>query len=70
MDKRAARIGYYEGIRQAALEHFDVTEKGLRKLKGMDASKIEKLVADVHKRHEKLLSRIDGLIKDEKARQS
>ena len=69
MDKRTARIGYYEGIRQATLEHFKVTEEGLRKLKDMDASKIEKLVADIHKRHEKLLNRFDGLIKEEKARQ-
>jgi hypothetical protein len=69
MDKRAARIGYYEGIRTAALEHFKITEEGLRKLKDMDASKVEKLVADVHKRHEKLLNRIDGLIKEEKASQ-
>jgi hypothetical protein len=68
MDKRAARVAYYEGIRQAALEQFKATEDGLRRLEGVDVRKIEKVVADVHKRHEKLLKRIDRQIKEEKAR--
>lgn len=69
-DKRAARVAYYQGIRDAALEQFRATEEGLRKLEGLKPSQIEKLVADVHKRHEKLLKRIDRYLKEEKARDS
>jgi len=69
MDKRAARVADYEGIRQAALVQFKATEDGLRRLEGVDVRKIEKVVADVHKRHEKLLKRIDRQIKEEQARE-
>jgi hypothetical protein len=64
-DKRTARIAYYEGIKQAALEHFKATEESLRKLKELKAGQAEKLIADLQKRHEKLLKRIDQHIKDE-----
>lgn len=67
-DKRKARIAYYEGIRQAALEQFRVTEEGLRKLEGLKPTQIERIVADVHKRHQKLLKRIDEHLEVEKAR--
>jgi hypothetical protein len=63
--KREARIAYYEGVKQATLDHIKVTEEGLRNLKDMSSEKIDKLVADIHKRHVKLLKRIDGYIKDE-----
>ena len=66
-DKRAARIAYYEGVRRAALTEFKATEDGLRKLQDVDPRKIEKVVADVHKRHARLLGRIDRQIREEKA---
>jgi hypothetical protein len=64
-NKREARIAYYEGIKQATLDHIKVTEDGLRNLKDVSSEKIEKLVADVHKRHLKLLKHIEQLIKEE-----
>jgi hypothetical protein len=64
-NKRAVRLKYYEGIRQATLDHIKATEDGVRKLEGVKPAKIEKLMADVHKKHEKLLERIDRLIKHE-----
>jgi len=64
-DKREARLKYYEGIRQATLDHIKATEDGLRKLEGVKPAKIEKLVADIHKQHERLLKRIDRRIKRE-----
>ena len=67
MEKSEARVAYYEAIRLAALEQFKATEEGLRQLEGLKASKIERLVASVHKRHTKLLKRLDQQIKDEKA---
>ncbi|HEX3422267.1 MAG TPA: hypothetical protein VHS33_02535 [Sphingomicrobium sp.] len=67
-NKREARLSYYEGIRSAMLEHIKVTEEGLRHLKGVKPAKIEKMVADLHKQHEKLLRRIDRRIKAETAR--
>jgi hypothetical protein len=63
-DKRAARLAYYEGIKQAALEQFKITEEGLRNLEGLQPAHIEKLVADLHKRHLKLLKRIDLQIEE------
>jgi hypothetical protein len=65
-DKRAARVTYYEGIKRAAVEQFKTTEEGLRKLQGLKPGQAEKLIADVHKRHEKLLKRIDQYIKDDR----
>ena len=65
MDKRKARVAYDEGIRRAASEEFKVTEEGLRKLVGVEAQKIDKIVADIHMRHEKLLKRLDRRIKEE-----
>lgn len=50
------------------LEHIRATEEGIRNLAGVKPSKIEKLVADIHKEHEKLLKRIDREIRQEKAR--
>lgn len=67
-NKRDARLNYYEGIRQAMMEHIKTTEEGIRNLEGVKSSKIEKLVADIHKEHEKLLKRIDREIRQEKAR--
>lgn len=64
-DKRSARAAYYEGIKQAAVDQFKTTEESLRKLNGLDADQIEKLVADVHKRHEKLLKRMDRYIREQ-----
>ena len=58
-DTRTARVIYYEGIRLAAQDQFKITEDGIRKLEGLKPAQVEKLVADVHKRHEKLLKRID-----------
>ncbi len=66
-NKHAARVSYYEGIRRAAEEQFRATEDGLRKLEGLKPSQIEKLVADVHKRHEKLLNRIDRQLREARA---
>jgi DNA-binding PadR family transcriptional regulator len=65
--KSAARLAYYEGLRNALLEHFEITEQGLRKLKDVKPSQIEKLVADIQKQHRKLLNRIDRQIHDEQA---
>jgi hypothetical protein len=65
--KSAARLAYYEGVRKALLEHFEITEQGLRKLKVVKPSQIEKLVADIQKQHRKLLNRIDRQIHDEQA---
>lgn len=67
-DKRAARVAYYEGIRKAALDHFKTTEESLRRLEGLETAQIEKLVADIHKRHEKLLKRIDRDLKEAMSR--
>ena len=64
-NKREARVAYYEGIRRATLDHFRVTEEGLRKLAGVSQSQTEKLVADLQKQHDKLLKRIDRRIKEE-----
>jgi hypothetical protein len=63
--KSAARLSYYEGVRKALLEHFEITEQGLRTLKDLKPSQIEKLIADVQKQHRKLLDRIDRRIRDE-----
>lgn len=65
-NKREARLQYYQGVRQATLDHIKKTEEGLRNLQGVKPEKIEKLVADLHKQHEKLLKRIDREIKQEK----
>ena len=65
-NKRAARLEYYERVRQGMLEHIKVTEDNLRNLDGVKPAKIEKLVADLRKTHEKLLRRIDRRIKQEK----
>ena len=65
-NKRAARLEYYGGVRQGMLEHIDLTEEKLRKLEGVQPAKIEKLVADLRKTHDKLLKRIDRHIKQEK----
>ena len=65
-NKRAARLEYYERVREGMLEHVKVTEDKLRKLEGVKPAKIEKLVADLRKTHEKLLRRIDRRIKQEK----
>lgn len=62
VNKRSARLAYYEGMRNAAEEQFKLTEDGIRKLEGLSPTQIEKIVADLHKRHEKLLNRIDGYI--------
>lgn len=64
-NKRAARLAYYEGVKQATLEHIKATEESLRKLEGVKPAKIEKLVADLQQTHEKLLKRIDRHIKEE-----
>jgi hypothetical protein len=63
--KTEARLAYYEGVRKALLEHFEITEQGLRNLKDLKPAQIEKLVADVQKQHRKLLNRIDRHIHDE-----
>ena len=65
--KREARLRYYDGIRSAMLDHAKVTEEGLRKLEGIKPAKLEEMVAELHKEHEKLLKRIDRYIKQEKA---
>jgi hypothetical protein len=65
-DKHEARLSYYEGVRQAMLKHFEATEDGLRKLEGVKLAKIEKLIPDLRKRHDKLLTRVDRQIKLEK----
>lgn len=68
-NKRAARRAYYEGIRTSMLEHVKLTEEGLRRLEGVKPAKIEKIVADLHKHHEKkLLRRIDRHIEEAKVR--
>jgi hypothetical protein len=66
-NKREARLRYYEGVRNATLEHIKATEEGLRKLEGIKPAKIEELISDLRKRHEKLLKRIDRYIKEEKS---
>lgn len=66
-NKHAARVSYYLGIRRAAEEQFRATEDGLRKLEGLKPSQVEKLVADVHKRREKLLNRIDRQLREARA---
>lgn len=58
-DKHHALRDYYEGIRKAAVEEFATTEERLRKLEGLSEKEIEKLIASVHKRHDKLIGRID-----------
>ena len=63
-NKREARVAYYEGIKQATLEHIRATEEGLRKLEDVPPNKTEGLVADVRKHHGKLLKRIDRHIKE------
>jgi hypothetical protein len=63
--KSAARRTYYEGVRKALLEHFEMTEAGLRNLKDVKPSQIEKVVTDLQKQHRKLLKRIDRHIHDE-----
>lgn len=68
LGKRAARLSYYEGVRRGMLEHVKATEDGLRNLVDVDPAKIEKLIADVHKRHKELLRQIDGRIREEKSR--
>ena len=64
-NKREVRLQYYEGIRQATLEHIKATEEALRKLEGLKPEKIDKLVASVQKEHAKLLERIDRQIRRE-----
>jgi ferritin-like metal-binding protein YciE len=63
-DKRTARLSYYEGIKQAASDHLKTTEEGLRKLEGVSPTKVETIVADLHKAHRKLLKRLDRQIKE------
>lgn len=67
-NKREARLRYYEGIRGAMVDHFEATEDGLRKLKDVKPAKVEKIVTDLHKQHEKLLRRIDRQINLERDR--
>lgn len=64
--KREARLKYYEGVKEATLQHMQATEESLRKLQGVTPEKIETLVADLKKQHKKLLKRIDRNIKDER----
>jgi hypothetical protein len=64
-NKRAMRLEYYEGVRQGMMEHIQVTENNLRNLEGVKPGKLEKLMADLHKTHEKLLERIDRHMKEE-----
>jgi hypothetical protein len=68
--KRAVRLKYYEGVRQATLEHIKATEESLRKLKDVKPARMEELVADLQKRHQKLLKRIDRQIEEQKNRDS
>ena len=63
--KREARVAYFEGIKQATVDHMRVTEEGLRKLEDVPPNKIERLVADLQKQHAKLLKRIDRRLKEE-----
>lgn len=69
-NRRAARIEYYQGMRQAMLEHAETTEEKIRNLEALKPEKAEKLVADLRKTHEKLLKRIDNQIKQERERSS
>jgi len=64
-DRRKPGPGYYEGVRSAMLEHMKITEEGLRRLDGLTPTKVEELVVGIHERHEKLLRRIDGRIREE-----
>jgi hypothetical protein len=64
--RQEARLTYYEGVRQGALDHFKATEEGPRKLEGVSPEKLDKLLADLRGKHKNLLKRIDRLI--EKAR--
>ncbi len=68
-DKRTARTTFYEGIRQAAANEFATTEENLRKLEGLKPPQIENLIADVRKRHEEMLRRIEHHIREERARE-
>ena len=64
-NKREARLKYYRGVREATQEHIKTTEESLRRLKDVKPEKIEKVIADLHKQHAKLLRRIDRHIKEE-----
>lgn len=68
-DKGTARVTFYEGIRQAAVDQFATTEENLRKLEGLKPPQIENLIADVHKRHEEMLRRIEHHIREERVRE-
>lgn len=59
---------YCEGIKQAALTEFKETEDRARKLEGLSEKEIDKIVADVHIRHEKDRRRIDRHIVEESNR--
>ena len=52
------------GSEQAASEEFKATEEGLLKLQGVESRTIQGVVADIHKRHENLLERINRRIEE------
>jgi hypothetical protein len=57
--KREARIAYYNGLKTSMARHIRATEKGIRSMEGVSETEMEKLLASVRKKHEKLLKRID-----------
>jgi recombinational DNA repair protein RecR len=68
-NKREARSKYYQGLREAMVEHIKTTEQSLRKLPGIEPAKLEKITLDLQKQHEKLLKRIDRHIEENKIRE-
>lgn len=62
--KRHARMAYYSGLKDALVDHMTRTENGLRALQGVSEKQIEKMVAAVRKKHDKLMRqvKIDGKI--------
>ena len=45
-----ARATYYRGLKEALTEHMVKTESGLRSLPGISKTKMDKIVASVHKK--------------------
>lgn len=66
--KKEARIAYYRGVKEALTEHMATTETGLRALPGLEEKELDKVVASVRKRHEKLLKEIDQHLAEDNAR--
>jgi hypothetical protein len=61
--ERDARLKFYEGVREATLEHLKATEDSLRRLEGVEPAKIAELISELNRLNQKMMDRIDRYIR-------